>query len=261
MAENDPSVARAIVNPVGLGVAAGAATVAIALTNPVIGIVGGGVYLATVAIDAIRRSRKKRKKSSQPVIHMMKDPDDIKDPQVRAAVQKMLHNKAALQKVLDETPEEVKLHMKNTLDSLDELERYAVRCVERAEDLTAHLSKQNLPALVAEVKQLATRAAAAKDPAARQSFDEAKNARMEEVRALKDLKAHKERIDANLMRVVAVLGALPTKVVHMRALDAQALDALSGDVSEDLHAIASELKTSEEVIRSSQRGSAQLVAE
>src|SRR5687767_13636451 len=152
MAENDPSVARAIVNPVGLGVAAGAATVAIALTNPVIGIVGGGVYLATVAIDAIRRSRKKRKKRALgPVIHMMKDPDDIKDPQVRAAVQKMLANKAALQKVLDETPEEVKLHMKTTLDSLDELERYAVRCVERAEDVITHLSKQNLPALVAEV--------------------------------------------------------------------------------------------------------------
>lgn len=252
MSESNPSVARALVNPVGLGVAAGAATVAIALTNPLIGAVGGGVYLFTVAIDAIRRRRKKQRKL--PTIPLMKDPDDIKDPTTRANVHKILANKATLQKVLDETPEEVKLHMSKTLDSLDELERYAVRCVERAEDLVAHLSKVNLPLLVAEVKQLATRAAKARDPAARQSFEEAKNARMDEIRSLKEIKAQKERIDANLMRVVAVLGSLPTKVVHMRALDAQALDQLSGDISHDLHAIGEELKTSEQVIRESRPG-------
>ena len=180
MSESDPSVARALVNPVGLGVAAGAATVAIALTNPIIGAVGGGVYLTTVLIDAIRRRRKKQRKL--PTIPLMKDPDDIKDPTTRANVHKILANKATLQRVLDETPEEVKLHMSKTLDSLDELERYAVRCVERAEDLVSHLSKVNRPALVAEVKQLATRAASAKDPGARQSFEEAKNARMDEIR-------------------------------------------------------------------------------
>jgi hypothetical protein len=258
MADNPPSVARALVNPVGLGVAAGAATVAIALTNPVVGIVGGGVYLATVAIDALRRSRA-RKKRKAPSIPLMKHPDDIRDPATRSAVQKMLANKATLQKVLDETPDEVKLHMTKTLDSLDELERFAVRCVERAEDIMTHLSKVNLPALVAEVKQLATRAATAKDPSARQSFEEAKTARMDEIRSLKELKATKDRIDANLMRVVAVMGALPTKIVHMRALDAQALDQLSGDIGEDLSAIGAELKTTEQVIRESRQ--AQLATE
>jgi hypothetical protein len=231
-----------------LGVAAGAATVAIALTNPIVGVVGGGVYLATVAIDAIRRrrARKKRKGTSIP---MMKDPSDIKDPATRSAVQKILANKAALQQALDETPTDLQVHMTKTLGSLDELEMYAVRLVERAEDICTHLANMNLPALVAEVKQLATRAAVAKDPVTRQSFEEAKQARMDEIRSLKELKTTKDRIDANLMRVVAVLGALPTKVVHMRALDAQALDQLSGDISHDLSTIGEELKTSEQVIK------------
>ena len=94
-----------------------------------------------------------------------------------------------------------------------------------------------------------TRAAAAKDPVTRQSYEEAKQARMDEIRSLKEIKTTKDRIDANLMRVVAVMGALPTKVVHMRALDAQALDQLSGDISHDLSAIGEELKTSEAVIK------------
>jgi hypothetical protein len=248
MAESKPSVARALVNPVGLGVAAGAATVAIALTNPLIGAVGGGVYLATVAIDAIRRARSKKKRTG-PSIPMMKDPDDIKDPTTRVAVQRMYEAKAELQKVLDDTPPDLQIHISKTLGSLDELELYAVRLVERAEDIVQHLSNVKLPALVAEVKQLATRAAAAKDADARQSFEEAKQARMDEIRSLKELKTTKDRIDANLMRVVAVLCALPTKVVHMRALDAQALDQLSGDISHDLSTIGDELKTSEAVIK------------
>jgi hypothetical protein len=248
VSESKPSVARALVNPVGLGVAAGAATVAIALTNPLIGAVGGGVYLVTVAIDAIRRRGKKNQRKAVS-IPMLKDPDDIRDPQTRSAVQKILANKARLQTVLDETPEDLQVHLTNTLGSLNELEMHAVRLVERAEDITSHLANMNLPALVAEVKQLATRAVAAKDPAARQSFEEAKQARMDEIRSLKELKMTKDRIDANLMRVVAVLGALPTKIVHMRALDAQALDQLSGDITHDLSAIGEELKTSEQVIK------------
>jgi len=248
MADKNPSVARALVNPVGLGVAAGAATVAIALTNPIIGVVGGGVWLATGAIDAFRRAREKSKRAAVS-ISMMKDPDDIKDPATRSAVQRILANKAELQKVLDETPADLQVHITKTLGSLDELEMHAVRLVERAEDITTHLSKMNLPALVAEVKQLATRAATAKDPTTRQSYEEAKQARMDEIRSLKEIKTTKDRIDANLMRVVAVMGALPTKVVHMRALDAQALDQLSGDISHDLSAIGEELKTSEQVIK------------
>ena len=247
MAEN-PSVARALVNPVGLGVVAGAATVAVALTNPLVAAVGGGVYLCTVAIDAIRRSRKKRKKKLAP-IPGMKDPEDIRDPNTRAAVQRMLDNKRALQAVLDDAPPDIMVHLTQTLATLDELEGHAVRLVDRAEEVTRFLSGVNLPALVGEVKQLATRAAAAKDPAARTSFEEAKQAKMEQIRSLKEMRAAKERVDANLMRVVAVLGALPTKVAHMRALDAQAMDQLSGDIRHDLDVVDRELETSERVIR------------
>ena len=87
-----------------------------------------------------------------------------------AEIEKIATNRAELQKVLDDTPADIKIAIKNTLDSLDELERHAVRLVERNEEITGHLSKVNLPALVTEVKQLAQRAASAKDPEARKSF-------------------------------------------------------------------------------------------
>ena len=47
---------------------------------------------------------------------------------------------------------------------------------------------------------------------------------MDEIRSLKELRANKERIYADLMRVVALMCSLPTKIVRLRALDAQAME-------------------------------------
>ena len=59
----------------------------------------------------------------------------------------------------------------------------------------------------------------------------------------------KDRIDANLSHLVAMLDGLPTKVVHMRALDSAAADQLSGDMAAELAAVGHELRTSEEVMK------------
>ena len=57
-------------------------------------------------------------------------------------------------------------------------------------------------------------------------------------------------MDAALSRFVAVLAGVPTKIVHMRALDAQALDQVSGGLNAEIEAIADEFKTSEEIMKS-----------
>jgi hypothetical protein len=247
MAESKgPSVARALVNPVGLGVVAGAATVAVALTNPLVAAVGGGVYVASVLVDAIRRARKKKPKLD---LGVMPDPDTLSDPDARTAVNRIIEARAAIQAVVDETPPDVVMQLTKTLATLDEMEGYAASLVRRAEDSTKYLSTVNLPALVNEVKRLATRAATAKDPSARASFEQAKDARMDEIRSLKELRANKERIYADLMRVVALMCALPTKIVRLRALEAQAMEQLSGDITQDLQSIGEELQTSEKVLR------------
>ena len=139
--------------------------------------------------------------------------------------------------------------MSTTLSTLQQLEAHAARLVSRNEDIVAHLKDVDIGALVAEVKQLQQRAQDASHPDSRQTLEEARLARMEELRSLKELRATKESIDAQLLRLVAVFGALPTKLVYMRALDAQAVDRLSGDMNEELEAVSTELKTSEKVIK------------
>jgi hypothetical protein len=246
----DPSklgkLGRATVNPLNLGVAAGAATLAIGLGSLPIGVLGGLAYLAMVAWDAVtpnKRTKTTRLPSTLP------DPKTLQDPDTRAAVEKLIASKAMLQRTLDDTPDDVVTHIATTLSTLSQLESYAARLAARAEDITKFLSGVKLDALVEEIRVLTHRAQDASHPDSRKTFEEAKAARMDELRTLKELKSTKETIDAHLMRVVAVFGALPTKVVHMRALDAQALDRLSGDMNEELTAVGTELATSEKIIK------------
>ncbi|HSD87776.1 MAG TPA: hypothetical protein VLB44_09695 [Kofleriaceae bacterium] len=248
----DPSklgraLGRASTNPVNLGVAAAGVTLAIGLGSLPVGILGGLAYLAMVAWDAMTPPKRP---SSVQLPSSLPDPKTISHPETRAAVEKIIAAKATLERTLADTPADVITHISGTLATLDQLESYAARLVARDEDITKHLAEVDLDALVEEVRMLTQRAKDASHPDSRKTLEEAKDARMDELRALKDLKSTHETIHAHLARVVAVYGALPTKVVQLRALDAQALDRLSGDMNEELTNVGNELKTSEKVIKS-----------
>ena len=241
------ALAKASVNPINLGVAAGAATLAIGLGSFPLGILGGLAYVAMVAYDALTPSATP---AHQRVLAApLPDPKHVFDPETKSALIQIIANKAELERVLADTPPDVVANLATSLASIYELDSHAGRLIRRAEDIARHLAGVKLPSLVEDVKQLASRIDATSDPDAKRTFTEAKAARMDEIHTLRELKTTKDRIDADLMRLVAVLSALPTKVVHMRALDAQAMDQLSGDLNTELEAFGKELKTSEDVLK------------
>ena len=52
----------------------------------------------------------------------------------------------------------------------------------------------------------------------------------------------------SLGRVAATLAAFPTKVFRMRALDAEAMDGMSGDVARELSRVGNDVKALEATI-------------
>jgi hypothetical protein len=246
-----PVVARATTNPVNLGVAAGSAVLAVGLASWPLGLLGALAYGAMVTYDSLSPSFwKKVYAPKAPPAPKLPAPGDIHDPGTRSAVAQIIAARAELDRVVAETPSDVMSNLTTTLAFLRELQGHAARLVVRAEDIASHLAVVNVDALQAESNRLAQRAAAAKDASAKAGFEEAKAARDDEIRTIAELQTAKDRIDANMQRLVAVMSGLPTKVVHMRALDAQAMDQLSGDMNAELEAVAGELKTSEEVMKS-----------
>lgn len=240
-------VGRASLNPINLGVGAGAAVLAIGLGSLPLGLLGGLAYAALVTFDALTPGKKVPRPVTLP--STLPDPKTIQDPDTRAAVEKLAASKALLQKTVDETPPDVVAHMATTLATLQQLEEHAARLVARSEDIMRHFREVDVSALVIEVKQLQQRAAEANENVAKQTLTEAAQARMDELRSLNELEQTKDDIAAQLTRLVAVFGALPTKLVYMRALDAAAVDRLSGDMNDELKAVGDELRTSEKVIK------------
>ncbi|MCC6553686.1 MAG: hypothetical protein IT372_11785 [Polyangiaceae bacterium] len=238
---------KAATGVVNLGVAGAAAVGAAALHSWAVLAVGGVAYAALVAWDMASPSFWKKAAADDPA--KLPDAGKLNDPATREAVEGMLRARKELEAVLEQTSDEVKSHLALALSSITELEERSTRLIHRAEDLSGYLEKTRPEPVLREIARLQEKARAARDPEARREYESARAAREEQLRALEDISAAKERVVANLSRIVATLEGLPAKIVRMRALDAQAMDQLSGSMHDELEHMNGEIKAFEETLK------------
>lgn len=243
-------LARATTSPVNLGVAGAAAVAAAAIGSWPILALGGAAYAAMVAFDAANPTFwKKTSVAGRSRPANIPRPDKVADPSTRAAVEGLLAARKNFDKVFAEASPEVRGHLESVARTLAELEQRAARLVQRADQLAGFLGHTDREAVAEEVKRLAGRERSVRDAEARKQLAEARAAREDELRTLDELAASKERLDANLLRIVATMAGLASKVVHMRALDDQAVDDLTGDMSAELESMVGEMRTFEETLK------------
>ncbi len=243
-------VARATTSPLNLGVAGAGVIAAAALGSWPILALGGAAYAALVAFDSANPAFWKKTFAGggrEPI--KLPAADKLKDKSTRSAVERLRAARAELERVLAETPADVRSNLTTVEASLEELEERAARLVLRAEELARYLVRVDGAAIREDVARLDTQAGQTRDGETRKQLEQAKAARVDELRVLEELERAKQRLDANLLRMVAVVGGLPSKVVHMRTLDAQAMDDVSGDMNAELERLSGEMRTFEETLK------------
>ena len=240
--------AKSALGTVNLVVAGAAAVGAAALHSVPVLALGGVAYAALVAWDLVTPAF--WRKARAPEAEKLPDPSDLTDQSLRELVRSLEAGRERLDQVLAETPDEVKGHLGGVMASMVEMETGAARLVKRAEELGRYLATTDRAPVEQEIRSLADKARAARDAETRAEYEGARATRQEQLRALDDIAAARERVIANLVRTVATLEGLPPKVVRMRALDAQAMDALSGSISDELEHINGDMKVFEETLRS-----------
>jgi hypothetical protein len=236
-------------SPVNLGVAGAAAVAAAAVGSWPLLALGGAAYAALVAWDSANPSFWKKVLTRADAPPKMPDPKTVQDPGAREAILGIARAKRDLEAVLADTPAEVRAHVSAALVQVGELEGRAARLALRAQDLHRYLERTDAQAVRQEAERLAERAQAANDGQAKAQFSEARKARLEQLRTLADIEAARERLHANLQRIVSTLEGLPPKLVRMRALDDQAMDSMSGDMNAELDHMNAELRTFEETLK------------
>jgi len=209
---------------------------------------GGAAYLALAAWDLTTASFWKgvlegnTQRESLPALR------DVKDVEVRASVERIQAARQAIDRALAEAPEEVSLQVRASLGGLEELDARAARLVDLAEGLARHLAGVNEPALQAEAAKLAAKSQAATDAESQVLYREASDARQEQIRALLDVRRARERLVANLERIVSNLEGVPTRVVRMRVLDAANESGSSDDIGWEIGRINGELAALEQTL-------------
>jgi hypothetical protein len=214
--------------------AAGVAAAALA-SWPILA-VGGAAYAALVAWDIASPDfwKKALGGGGQTRQVALPEPDDVKDPLARRAIQQIAQARAEIAKVLAETSADVTSHLGTAVVSVDELVQRAATLVARTEDLARYLAGRDGEALRREIGELEGRAGRTRDVDAKRELAAALAARQAEEKTLEEIADARDRATAHLARIAATLAGMAPKIVKMRALDAQAMDDLGGSVAEEL---------------------------
>jgi hypothetical protein len=152
-------------------------------------------------------------------------------------------------RALSELPEVNDLRDPVLMRAARQLDDGAARLINRGDELFRYLRSQDPDRLRSQIKDLARQIEGAQDGAAREQYTAAKAAREQQLETLSQLQEALGRVHANVARIVAVAEGLPGRVVHLRTLDGQAADALSGDVGQELDRLSREVAEFEETLK------------
>ncbi len=242
-------VSKSATSPINLSVIGAAAVGAVALMSWPIAALGGVAYAALVASDIASPEFRKKvlRRGGQTALPR---PKDLEDAELRAVVEKLGAARADIDTTLGETPPRVRKNLTTTIDALDELQGHAAVLVVRARDLGAYLERVDVAQARQDAKELDHRAHASRDPGSSREYELAAVAAGERVKALVDIQQGRERIFANLARILATLRSVPPKIVRMRALDDRASDAITGDFDSELGRMNTDLRAFEQTLES-----------
>lgn len=238
------ALARAATGITNLSVAGVAAVGAAAMHSLPILALGATTYAALVAWDFVRGSEKK--KDASPAIDA---PEVYKDQAIRSAIRTLGAARIEVDRVLADTPEDVKGHLALALVSVEDLTARAATIAKRGEVISQYLMTKDPRVVQQDVEDLKRRAERVTDPEARTQYEAARASREEHLQVLSDLANAKERITASLLSIASSLESLPAKIIRMRAMDADAMDKLTGDVNEELAGLNGEIRTFEETLK------------
>jgi hypothetical protein len=240
-------VTKALSGTVNVVVAGSAAVAAAALHSIPVLALGGVAYAALVAWDLVNPKFVKRALDKEPV--SLPSAGDVHDAATRDAVKSIERSREELTRVIDETPEQVMGHLSSVLASVRAMEEHAASLVKRAEELTRYLQRVDVSEVQKELEKTRARAAGATDAEARKQYMTAAQLREDQLKTLFDISESRERINASLARIAATFEGLPAKIVRLHALDAQAMDSMTGNMSFELEQINTDVAAFEETLK------------
>ncbi len=172
----------------------------------------------------------------------------ITDARVRGAVTAIEDGMREVKHLLPTLPPRVQAQLRHLGTSLDGARACAAELVRRATWLGDFARTDRREGLQREFDKLCETAADAPE-GAKGAFDAAIQARLQQLTALAEIDAERERALADLLRVAAVVGALPHRIAALCVAHADYLNGTSRSVDDVLVALESEVRAPQLLIQ------------
>jgi hypothetical protein len=170
----------------------------------------------------------------------------VADPELRCVVQSIRAVLDRIDSVTRHTPASVRDYVDKVLERVAALQRRAGAAIRRADALHRSMCLLDRGATGMDRIRLAALADRTPDRRAQADYQEAVSARDAQERLLADLDARQARTRAQLWRVVALMDAVPARMIHLRTVDDDAREDEGGDLSELLFDTQDELGRAEQ---------------
>jgi hypothetical protein len=157
------------------------------------------------------------------------DTSGLMESSARTCIERIANARLVMRQVVESSPRNVRAQFADAIAHIPELEARAVRLAARVEELARYLANISYEVVRLQMQGLDSRRKTSSDRESREQYREAQEVRAQHLAALDEIGAAKERSAAALDHVVGVLERLPTHIVMMRALEAEAADRARGD--------------------------------
>lgn len=164
---------------------------------------------------------------NQPIA--LPETSSLLEAQARSCIERIVNARQVMRQVIEDVPASIREHFSAAIGHIPHLESRAVALATRIEELSRYLSNISYEAIRLQMQTLESRRRNTSDNDSLEQYSSAHAVRAQHLAALDEIGAARERSCAALDHVVGVLERLPSHMMMIRALEAEATDRASGD--------------------------------
>jgi len=164
---------------------------------------------------------------NQPIA--LPDTSSLMEAQARSCIERIVNARQVMRQVTEDVPPSIREHFSSAIAHIPHLESRAVALASRIEELSRYLSNISYEAIRLQMQTLESRRRNTSDSDSQEQYSSAHAVRAQHLAALDEIGAARERSCAALDHVVGVLERLPSHMMMIRALEAEAADRAGGD--------------------------------
>jgi hypothetical protein len=159
---------------------------------------------------------------NQPIA--LPETSSLLEAQSRSCIERIVNARQVMRQVAEDVPPAIREHFSAAIGHIPHLESRAVALASRIEELSRYLSNISYEAIRLQMQTLESRRRNTSDTDSQENYSSAHAVRAQHLAALDEIGAARERSCAALDHVVGVLERLPSHMMMIRALEAEATD-------------------------------------